>query len=190
MNTYLEEGTTGNLGSVVFDELHMVEDGQRGYFNQYLPYCETDKLIIVWDIRYILEVLVTKLICLQQPIQLIGMSATLSVCITLILLIFWIPKLKEIFQNISEVAAWLQASCYNSTYRPIPLREYIVYENEVYDEHDRIAAHIPLSQMKELKDPVTNAVVSLVYGCVVEGYSALVFCSTRDMTEKRAVNII
>lgn len=62
-----------------------------------------------------------------------------------------------------------------------------MYENEVYNEHDQLIAHIPPSEIKDLKDPVTNAIISLVYGCVVEGYSALVFCSTRDMTERITV---
>ena len=93
-------------------------------------------------------------------------------------------------QNISELANWLQASHYNSTYRPIPLQEFIVYENEIYDEHDRVTAHIPTSDMKELKEPVMNAIVSLVYGCVVEGHSALVFCSSREATEKTAVGYL
>ncbi|RPB20263.1 P-loop containing nucleoside triphosphate hydrolase protein [Terfezia boudieri ATCC MYA-4762] len=143
VNAALEDGSIGGLGVVVFDELHMLEDDHRGY---------------------ILEVLATKLLCLQQSLQMIGMSATLS--------------------NISELGSWLQACQYHSTYRPIPLQEYLVYENEVYNEHNQLIAHIPPSEVKDLKDPVMNAIISLAYGCVVEGYSALVFCPTRDMTER------
>jgi DNA polymerase theta len=43
---------------VVLDELHMLDDEHRGY---------------------LLELMVTKLLLLQQDIQVIGMSATLSV---------------------------------------------------------------------------------------------------------------
>lgn len=44
---------------VVLDELHMLDDEHRGY---------------------LIELAVTKLLLLQQNIQIIGMSATLSVC--------------------------------------------------------------------------------------------------------------
>lgn len=43
---------------VVLDELHMLDDEHRGY---------------------LLELMVTKLLLLQQDIQIVGMSATLSV---------------------------------------------------------------------------------------------------------------
>lgn len=43
----------------MLDELHMLDDEHRGY---------------------LLELMVTKLLLLQQDIQIIGMSATLSVC--------------------------------------------------------------------------------------------------------------
>jgi replicative superfamily II helicase len=58
INTAVEECTIGDLGVVVLDELHMLDDEHRGY---------------------ILELLVTKLLLLRQNIQIIGMSATLSV---------------------------------------------------------------------------------------------------------------
>jgi replicative superfamily II helicase len=58
INTAVEECSIGDLGVVVLDELHMLDDENRGY---------------------ILELMVTKLLLLQQDIQIIGMSATLSV---------------------------------------------------------------------------------------------------------------
>lgn len=92
------------------------------------------------------------------------------------------------YQNINEIGSWLQAAVYESHYRPIPLSEYLVFENEVYDEHGRNTAHIPVSDLKILKDPVVNATVSLVWGCVVENNSALVFCSSKDNSETMAVS--
>lgn len=58
MNTAIEEFSVGNLGVVVIDELHMVDDSSRGY---------------------ILELMATKLLSLEQNVQLVGMSATLNV---------------------------------------------------------------------------------------------------------------
>lgn len=58
INTAIEERNIGDLGVVVLDELHMLDDEHRGY---------------------LLELMVTKLLLLQQDIQIVGMSATLSV---------------------------------------------------------------------------------------------------------------
>ena len=58
MNTAIEDGTIRDLGLVVLDELHMIDDGYRGY---------------------LMEIMATKLLSMQQPVQMIGMSATLSV---------------------------------------------------------------------------------------------------------------
>lgn len=58
INTAIEECSIGDLGVVVLDELHMLDDEHRGY---------------------LLELMVTKLLLLQQDIQIVGMSATLSV---------------------------------------------------------------------------------------------------------------
>lgn len=58
MNTAIEQCTIDDLGVVVLDELHMIDDDHRGY---------------------LMELMATKLLCLQRNIQIIGMSATLSV---------------------------------------------------------------------------------------------------------------
>lgn len=58
INSAIEERSIGDLGVVVLDELHMLDDEHRGY---------------------LLELMVTKLLLLQQDIQIVGMSATLSV---------------------------------------------------------------------------------------------------------------
>lgn len=58
MNTAIEQCTIGDLGVVVLDELHMIDDDHRGY---------------------LMELMATKLLCLQRSVQIIGMSATLSV---------------------------------------------------------------------------------------------------------------
>lgn len=48
MNISLEELTIGNLGVVVIDELHMVDDDSRGY---------------------ILELMITKLLTVNEEVQ-------------------------------------------------------------------------------------------------------------------------
>lgn len=58
VNAAIQESTIDQLGIVVMDELHMLDDDHRGY---------------------LLELMATKLLSLQQEIQIIGLSATLSV---------------------------------------------------------------------------------------------------------------
>jgi replicative superfamily II helicase len=50
---------------------------------------------------YLLELMVTKLLLLQQDIQIVGMSATLS--------------------NTEMLAEWMNARFFISTYRPVPM---------------------------------------------------------------------
>lgn len=62
INTAIEECSIGDLAAVVLDELHMLDDEHRGY---------------------LMELMVTKLLLLKQDTQIVGMSATLSVCLLL-----------------------------------------------------------------------------------------------------------
>ena len=59
VNAAIQENTIDQLGIVVMDELHMLDDDHRGY---------------------LLELMATKLLSLQQEIQIVGLSATLPVC--------------------------------------------------------------------------------------------------------------
>ena len=58
INSAIDDGTISDLRAVVLDELHMVDDDHRGY---------------------LMELIATKLLCLEQDVQIVGMSATLSV---------------------------------------------------------------------------------------------------------------
>lgn len=58
VNTAIDDCTIKHLKSVVLDELHMIDDDHRGY---------------------LMELMGTKLLTLPQPVQIIGMSATMSV---------------------------------------------------------------------------------------------------------------
>lgn len=66
VNTAIEQCTIDDLGVVVLDELHMIDDDHRGY---------------------LMELLATKILSLEQKVQIVGMSATLPVrkkpCISL-----------------------------------------------------------------------------------------------------------
>lgn len=64
VNTAIEDCSIQKLRAMVLDECHMIDDGHRGY---------------------ILELMTTKLLCLDQDVQIVAMSATLTVCMKLTL---------------------------------------------------------------------------------------------------------
>lgn len=158
VNTAIEDGTVNELGIVVMDELHMIDDDHRGY---------------------LMELMATKLLSMQQGVQIVGMSATLS--------------------NTEILATWLDAKYYQSKYKPIPVEEYLVYDNTVHSlpapsdltgtngrprstpSKPSTPAHriIQPSEHIEMKRPITNAVVALAIETVVSGYAALIFCGSR-----------
>lgn len=163
VNSAIEEGTIDELGIVVCDELHMLDDEHRGY---------------------IFELMLTKLLTLQLGIQIIGMSATLA--------------------NPEVLANWLQAKFFVAKYRPIPIHEHLVYDNAIYSsaksrEFLRKASQldgsaqtqkpeepiyiIEKSLHEKLSSPVTNAVVALAAETAEQGYGALVFCSSRTLSQ-------
>lgn len=133
---------------------------------------------------YILELLATKLLCMpEENIQIVGMSATLSVLPPSYHLCARQLGLTSILQNVKVLATWLKAQFYECAFRPIPLQEHLVYDNNVYSYDEKLVAKLPPSKLKELKDPVTNAIVSLAYGAVIEDHGVLVFCESRRRCE-------
>ena len=150
INQAIEEATIEDLAVLVLDELHMIDDPHRGY---------------------LLEPLVSKVRSLEQDVQIIGMSATLS--------------------NVEELAKWLDAAWYESDYQAVPVAEYLVHEDKVYSANEpgsyRSSPHKSLkalrvvepSRERELSKAKHNAVVSLAMETVLAGYGVLVFCSSR-----------
>ncbi|PYH50052.1 DEAD/DEAH box helicase [Aspergillus saccharolyticus JOP 1030-1] len=171
INSTIEECSIGELGVVVLDELHMLDDEHRGY---------------------LLELMVTKLLLLRQNIQIIGMSATLS--------------------NTEMLAEWMHAVYYVSTYRPVPIDEYLVFENAIYPAATSRQLFQTISRLKstptqslqenmppqrvvspstfrELANAMTNATVALATETASAGYGALVFCGSRQACQSQAAII-
>ncbi|KAI9825783.1 MAG: hypothetical protein M1826_006885 [Phylliscum demangeonii] len=166
LNTAIEEHDVSQLAVICLDEFHMIQDPHRGY---------------------LLELMATKLLSLDQPVQVIGMSATLS--------------------NTELLAKWLDAKYYESKFKPIPIEEFLVYENGIYPasvsnalvarkrESDEPLPETPPpkpsrvvvpSEHLALKTPLVNAVVALAFETVHAGYGALIFCSSRKGCEQDA----
>ncbi|KAJ4010897.1 hypothetical protein NW752_009025 [Fusarium irregulare] len=167
VNTAIDDCSISKLRVVVLDELHMVDDDHRGY---------------------LLELMATKLLSLEQPVQIVGMSATLP--------------------NMELMAKWLDGHCYETRYRPVPIEEHLVYDGNIYPAGStssliKTAAQLnsrttqaqaqakPIRRIepsahKELRDPVLNAVVTLACETAIAGFGALVFAGSRGMCESDA----
>lgn len=110
------------------------------------------------------------------------------------------------------LAQWMNAKFFISTYRPVPIDEYLVYDNAVYPAatsrqlfqtaskltaanfsslHTSIPPErlIDVSEYKELSNAATNAMVALAVETASAGYGALVFCSSRGACQIHAATI-
>lgn len=138
---------------------------------------------------YLMELIATKLLSLDHDVQIIGMSATL--------------------QNIDLLSRWLHSHVYSTSYRPVPIDEYLVHEGKIYPASSTSGLLKAASQLisepntsqlqnhpvrviqpslhKEFQnDLVLNAVVALATETAKAGYGALVFCSSRYGCESDA----
>ena len=164
INTAIGDCTINDLGVVVLDELHMINDDHRGY---------------------LMELMASKLLSLERSVQIVGMSATLA--------------------NTELLAKWLDAKYYNTKYVPVPIEEYLVYDLSIYPVSTSSAflktasqlnstqvstvsptRVIQTSEHNELRNSLTNAVVSLAIETAKAGYGALIFCSGRQGCQSTA----
>ena len=148
---------------------------------------------------YIMELMATKLLSLEQDVQIVGMSATLPVS-TLARCNAKDGHNADGFQNTEELATWLNAKYYHSAYSPVPISEFLVYVNSIYQTPNSASLRLTASQLRTsttstthlppcrlvspsphpyLSNPTLNAVVALALETVHAGYGALVFCGSR-----------
>ncbi|KFD52012.1 hypothetical protein M513_07144 [Trichuris suis] len=155
VNRLLEEDSMSSLGVIVVDELHLVKDRHRGK---------------------VLELLLSKLLYhvrqqqfaygLSNPIQIIGMSATLP--------------------NIEIYGKWLCSEIFRTDFRPIPLTEYLFSNGNFYTRNFELVRSLPVDFV--LPNDSEN-VVGLCLETVIVGCGVLVFCSTKAWCERLALLI-
>lgn len=109
------------------------------------------------------------------------------------------------------LAQWMNAKFYISTYKPVPIDEYLVYENIIYPAatsrqlfqtaskltassnalQDSIPPHrtVEPSAYKELSNSSTNAMVALAVETAAGGFGALVFCGSRGACQTHSATI-
>lgn len=110
------------------------------------------------------------------------------------------------------LAEWMNAAYFVSTYRPIPIDDYLVYENAIYPAATSRQLFQTISKLKsmsnatlmecmppdrvirpstfrELANPMTNSTVALAIDTADAGHGALVFCGSRHMCQTQAAVI-
>ncbi|TGZ76073.1 hypothetical protein CRM22_000012 [Opisthorchis felineus] len=112
VNRLVEEGRLGELGLVIVDELHLIGDAHRGYLLELLL---TKLLVHSRRVRQESQVdssllpsqssLATQSSRKFKGVQIVGMSATLP--------------------NLRLLGDWLDAAVYTTTFRPVPLTEFV-----------------------------------------------------------------
>ncbi len=107
-----------------------------------------------------LEILIARLKQLNPNMQIIGLSATIS--------------------NAYEIAKWLNADCFLSRWRPVPLKEGVYYNNLIKYEDGKSKKVAPLS---------THDISSLSYETVKDKGQVLVFVNTRRSAQTEARRI-
>lgn len=105
----------------------------------------------------------------------------------------------------------MNAKFFISTYRPVPIDEYLTFENAIYPAAvsrqlfqtisklrvvpvavtDTMPPHriIEPSQHRELSNPMTNSMVALAVDTANAGFGALVFCGSRQACQLHAAVI-
>ncbi len=92
--------------------------------------------------------------------------------------------------NLMQIAQWMRAIPYQSSFRPVPLTEYFKLKNCIYD-----STGTPVRQLPDTKDrpnntlPQYDALYLLVKEVTDNNNSVLVFCSSKDETRKCAKDI-
>lgn len=170
INTAIEEGKDGEIGVVVLDELHMLNDEHRGY---------------------IMELLATKLLSLGSDVQIIGMSATLP---NPELLAEWL-KAKFYIAKYRPIPIQEHLVYENSIYPSSNADDFCRTASQLTTDgvpatpRPRPYQMIEASAHKQLENPVMNAVVALAVETGSSGHGALVFCSSRAGVERMALLI-
>ncbi|KAL8891996.1 MAG: hypothetical protein Q9215_000998 [Flavoplaca cf. flavocitrina] len=166
VNTAIEQCTIDDLGMVILDELHMIDDDNRGY---------------------LMELLASKVLSLERSVQIVGMSATLP---NTQLLAKWLNA-KFYESKFKPIAIDEYLVCENLIYPASTSSAFFRLPTQTSgsdSSHSTTPSRtIRASMHKELRNPVKNAVVALAVETACEGYGALIFCGSRQACQSTAL---
>ncbi|KAL1505822.1 hypothetical protein ABEB36_005294 [Hypothenemus hampei] len=150
VNSLVENGRSSEIGLVVVDELHLIGEGHRGA---------------------ILEACLTKIMHVNNDIQIVGMSATIG--------------------NIEEISKFLHADIYSKNFRPVELTEYVKCDNQIArinwqysDENDFLtdAKKVDFKYSESVAKADPDMLGGLVLQVIPQD-SCLVFCHSKNNCE-------
>eukprot|EP00116_Pleurobrachia_bachei_P000092 sb/3460354/ len=133
---------------------------ESGELSEQIGCVVVDELHMVGDSSrgYLLELLLTKIKYQGgSNVQIVGMSATLP--------------------NLDLLSKWLDAALYTTTFRPVPLTQVIKIGNAEYDIDKKKVKDLPSDQPHE-------HIVYLCQETLQSGHNVLVFCNSKNWTEK------
>ncbi len=97
-----------------------------------------------------LEVVLARLMQINPDVQILALSATIN--------------------NVDEIAAWLKAQCVTTEWRPVPLKEGVLLNDEIqYKDGDA----------RKIEKKARDGAINLALNTVKTGGQALMFASTR-----------
>ena len=148
------------ISCVVIDELHMISGDRRGHMLESL----------LTKIKYCsTSVQMSNASQRKKGIQIIGMSATLS--------------------NPEIAAEWLHAELFSTTFRPVPLQQYIKHpDGQLVDEKLQLVAHLKHDSPELVKvDP--HGIALLARDTVAAGHGVLIFFGQKRTIMREAINL-
>jgi DNA polymerase theta len=154
INRLIEEKRTGEVSCVVIDEMHMVGDSSRGYLIE----------LLLTKVKYMSQHFSND--SNQNPIQIIGMSATLP--------------------NLELLTRWLKADLYKTDFRPVPLVEMVKIGNTLYGQDRKPIRTLSLETGDKSDE---NNIFPLVFETIMNGHGVLIFCPTKKHCETMAESI-
>ena len=89
--------------------------------------------------------------------------------------------------NLKVLSDWLNASLFETNYRPIVLNEYYKFEKCIYDGNSTNVRSIEIDERIEKDDK--EHVIHLVLETIVEKLGVLVFCANKQRCENVALSI-
>ena len=165
VNTAIEDCSINDLGVVVLDELHMINDDHRGY---------------------LMELMASKLLSLERSVQIVGMSATLT---NTEVLATWLDAK---YYNTKYVPVPIEEYLvYDRSIYPVSTSSAFVKTASQLNSTQPLSVISPTrvvqtSEHDELRNPLLNAVISLAVETAKAGYGALIFCSGRQGCQSTA----
>ncbi|CAJ1419974.1 unnamed protein product [Effrenium voratum] len=141
---------------------YLVEEGQLSMVGTLV----IDELHLVGDSSrgYLLEVFVSKVLFLAPDIQVVGLSATLP--------------------NVEDIARWLSAILYQTTYRPVPLHEYVLSGRQLLNTDGSQARELSFEGLAE-----EDNLLAATWEVTRAGHSVLIFCSSKAKCERTAESL-